>query len=52
MWLSHGTVSLCAIASNVCCAVVCTGMGMERALFIREHNDGLYRPIIYLVRSQ
>jgi hypothetical protein len=24
-------------------------MGMERALYIRESNDGLYRPIIYLV---
>lgn len=24
---------------------------MERALFIREHNDGLYRPIIYLVST-
>ena len=24
-------------------------MGMERALYIRERNDGLYRPVIYLV---
>lgn len=24
-------------------------MGMERALYVREHNDGLYRPIIYLL---
>jgi hypothetical protein len=24
-------------------------MGMERALYIRERNDGLYRPIIYLL---
>jgi hypothetical protein len=24
-------------------------MGMERALFIRERNDGLYRPVTYLL---
>lgn len=33
-----------------CCAVLChAGMGMERALFIRERNDGLYRPVTYLL---
>ena len=26
-----------------------TGMAIERALFVRERNDGLYRPLVYLL---
>lgn len=39
---------ICCLA--VLCRAVChAGMGMERALFIRERNDGLYRPVTYLL---
>jgi hypothetical protein len=33
-----------------CCAMIyLPSMSMERALFIRERNDGLYRPLVYLI---
>eukprot|EP00775_Hariotina_reticulata_P008880 gene8880-9058_t len=38
------------VLAPMCSAVIyLPGMMLERALFIRERNDGLYRPVTYLV---
>lgn len=41
--------TLKVVTESTLLLTIAAGMGMERALFIRERNDGLYRPLIYLL---